>query len=279
MKFALSTNWCNRRLESGEAIADAAAALGFESLELGFHTTHEQVKGFKARLDVMPVGSIHAFCPVPISAPQGYPELYQLACFDESARAIARVHVRKNVEFAADMGAGAVVLHAGRVMCRGLLRRWDMNRRVKRGARLVDVFKKELEALLPHLEKNKVTLGLENLPYLEGFPAEWEVASVCGEWVKPWLDTGHDFVRASKGWKTRAPSGDALQPVGLHINDSLGGDDHLPPGEGKVDFKALKAVAEGARHLVFEPHCEVSEAQLSAGLAHIRACWDNVKSA
>ena len=277
MKFALSTNWCNRRLESGEAIADAAAALGFDALELGFHTTQEQVKGFKARLDKMPVGSIHAFCPVPISAPQGYPELYQLAGFDEAARAIARVHVRKNVEFAADMGADAVVLHAGRVMCRGFLRRWDMKRRVKRGAKLLDVFKKELEGLLPHLEKHKVTLGLENLPYLEGFPADWEIAAVCGDWVKPWFDTGHDFVRITNSWKgglgVDEKSVEIPQPVGLHINDSVGGDDHLPPGEGKVDFAALKPMAEKARHLVFEPHGEVGGESLAAGLARIKACW------
>ena len=262
MKFALSTNWCNRRLESGEAIADAAVALGFDALELGFHTTQEQVKGFKARLGKMPVGSIHAFCPVPISAPQGYPELYQLAGFDEAARAIARVHVRKNIEFAADMGADAVVLHAGRVMCRGFLRRWDMKRRVKRGAKLLDVFKKELEGLLPHLEKHKVTLGLENLPYLEGFPAEWEIAAVCGDWVKPWFDTGHDFVRITNSWKGglggNGQSVEIPQPIGLHINDSVGGDDHM---------------AEKARHLVFEPHGEVSAESLAAGLARIKACW------
>ena len=279
MKFALSTNWCNRRLESGEAIADAAAALGFEALELGFHTTQEQVKGFRARLDAMPVGSIHAFCPVPISAPQGYPELYQLASFDESSRAIARVHVRRNIEFAAEMGADAVVLHAGRVMCRGFLRRWDMKRRVKRGGRLVDVFKSELEMLLPHLEAHKVTLALENLPYLEGFPAEWEIASVCGEWVKPWLDTGHDFVRIANSWKGGASADgggqpvEAPQPFGMHINDSVGGDDHLPPGKGKVDFAALKSIAEKARHLVFEPHSEVTEEELAAGLKHLKECW------
>ncbi len=276
MKFALSTNWCNRRIATGEEIADTAASLGFEALELGFHTTLEQVKGFKARLEQMPVGSIHAFCPVPISAPQGYPELYQLASFDESARAIARVHVRKNIAFAADMGADAVVLHAGRVMCRGFLRRWDMKRRVRRGRKLVDVLKKELETLLPDLEKSGVTLGLENLPYLEGFPAEWEIGEVCGEWVRPWLDTGHDFVRLTNGWNAglgSAAPAEAQQPVGLHINDSAGGDDHLPPGEGRVDFAALAPIASKARHLVFEPHSEVKAAQLRAGLAHIRKLW------
>ena len=89
MKLSLSTNWCNRRIEDGRAIADKALELGFGELELGFHTTLRQVEGFKARLDQIPVGSVHAFCPVPLSAPQGYPELYQLASFDEEGRRMA----------------------------------------------------------------------------------------------------------------------------------------------------------------------------------------------
>ena len=282
MKFSLSTNWCNRRIESGEEIADKAMELGFEELELGFHTTQAQVKGFKARLDQIPVGSVHAFCPVPISAPQGYPELYPLASLDENDRAIARVHVKKNIEFAAEMGADAVVLHAGRVMCRGLFRRWDLKRRVKRGRKLVAAFKRELEQMVPILEKNKVTLGLENLPYLEGFPAEWEMKDLVGDWVKPWLDTGHDFVRRVNRWGDEAanilPKDVRLQtldlsPIGLHISDSQGGDDHLPPGEGRVDFPMLKTFAENARHVVFEPAANVREAALKKGIAHLRKLW------
>ena len=287
LRFSLSTNWCNRRIESGEAIADKAMELGFDELELGYHTTLLQAKGFKARLDQIPVGSVHAFCPVPISAPQGYPELYQLASFDDEGRRMAKLMIGRNVAFAADMGADTLVLHAGRVMCRGFLRRWDMKRRVKRGRKMVDVFKRELEALVPVLEENKVTLGLENLPYLEGFPQEWELKDVVGEWVKPWLDTGHAYVCTSKNWSTDAakylppnsqlstPNSQlsTLSPVGLHIADSKGGDDHLPPGEGKVDFVALKPVAEKARHLVFEPHAEVSEEALKKGLATLSALW------
>ena len=281
MRFSLSTNWCNRRIESGEEIADKAMELGFEELELGFHTTQAQVRGFKARLDRIPVGSVHAFCPVPISAPQGYPELYPLASLDENDRAIARVHVKRNIEFAAEMGADAVVLHAGRVMCRGFFHRWDLKRRVKRGRKLVAAFKRELERMVPILEKNKVTLGLENLPYLEGFPAEWEMKDLVGDWVKPWLDTGHDFVRRVNRWPSDAQdilgsqlsTSQLLNPVGLHISDSQGGDDHLPPGEGRVDFPALKTFAENARHVVFEPAANVREAALKKGIAHLRKLW------
>ena len=279
MKLSLSTNWCNRRIESGEEIADKAMELGFEELELGFHTTQEQVKGFKARLGQIPVGSVHAFCPVPISAPQGYPELYLFASPDENERGLARVHVKKNIEFAAEMGADTVVLHAGRVMCRGFIRKWDMKRRVKRGRKLVEVFRRELDLLVPFLERHNVTLGLENLPYLEGFPAEWEMKDLVGEWVKPWLDTGHDFVRRVNQWSVpfltsgKDSASPLLQPVGMHISDSQGGDDHLPPGEGRVDFPMLKTFAEKARHVVFEPAANVREAALRRGIEHLRKTW------
>ena len=274
MQFALSTNWCSQRLESGEAIADKALELGFDALELGFRTSPGQAEGFRRALGRIKVGSVHAFCPVPVSAPEGYPELYQLASLDEDARRIARVHVVRNVEFAASMGADAVVLHAGRVDCGGWLKGRETKRRVRRGRRLTDVFRRELEAIMPALEKNGVTLGLENLPYLEGYPAEWELSQVCGEWVRPWFDTGHDHVRALQGWKDLAPGADAVPPpVGMHINDSKGGDDHLAPGEGDVDFAALAALARSTRHLVLEPAHSVSEDSLRAGLAHLKQIW------
>jgi sugar phosphate isomerase/epimerase len=307
VKLALSTNWCNRRLESGEAIVDEALALGFDALELGFRTSQELVAGFKARLDEMPVGSVHAFCPVPISAPQGHPELFTLASFDAGARALARAHVANNIRFAAEMGASAVVLHAGRVAFSGLFRVNDSevlrttlakcgndvnaalyrrmlvrakSLREARGAKLLDRFMKELSLLVPVLEENGVTLALENLPYYEGFPDEDEMVRLLekfkGAPVKAWFDTGHDRVRKMHGWVAEDNALFSTEDAfaGMHLNDVKDYfDDHLPPGEGNVDFASLKPLAEKVAHVVVEPSASVARDNLEAGLKHIRALW------
>ena len=305
MKLSLSTNWCNRQTDDGQAIAEKALALGFDELELGFHTTVAQVPGFKKMLDRIPIGSIHAFCPVPISAPQGYPELYALASFDADQRALARFHIAKNIEFAAEMGADTVVLHAGRVgfatffnrlfssgtlrACREkakdgvkdaayqkLLAR-ARKTRTARGAKLLPVFTAELEALVPVLERHHVTLALENLPYLEGFPDESELQALVAHFgsapVRGWFDTGHHRVRESFGWLAAAETAEGLFR-GMHLNDVVDfDDDHLAPGDGKVDFAALRGLAHGVRHVVFEPKAHVDEEHLRKGLELIRSIW------
>lgn len=308
MKLSLSTNWCCRRLERGEEIADAALALGFDELELGFHTSQQQADFFRKSPGRIPVGSVHAFCPVPISAPHGYPELYSLASLDEDARALARFHVLKNVRFAAEVGADAVVLHAGRVPFSTLFRRGftsltlreellrcdrkaDAPRylrllakarkvRAARGAKTLEVFRRELESLAPELEKCGVTLALENLPYLEGFPDESEaerlLAALAGARVKGWFDTGHDRVRLCHGWIAESWFGKGAGAfAGMHLNDVEDlHDDHRAPGRGKVDFAAMADFARGVGHVVFEPNGGVSAEELADGVRHIRSLWN-----
>jgi len=310
VKLSLSTNWCNRRIEDGRAIADKALELGFEELELGFHTTVQQVEGFKARLDAIPVGSVHAFCPVPLSAPQGYPELYQLAALDEEDRKMAVLQVTRNIRFAADIGADTVVLHAGRVRFDRVFDRIDsgdlmktlkdekgdvksekykkllrraMERRVKRGKKTLDSFKKTLSEMVPVLTENKVTLALENLPYLEGFPAEWELPEILAEFrdgpIKGWFDTGHDRVREMHAWRGEVKMenpGEYARSffAGMHLNDVEDfHDDHFAPGFGKVDFASLRDFAHNVRHVVFEPAQHVTEDQLKSGIALIKKLW------
>ena len=310
MKLSLSTNWCNRRLEDGREIAEKALELGFDELELGFHTSARQVAGFKAMLGQIPVGSVHAFCPVPLSAPHGYPELYQLATLDDEGRKMAVLQVTRNIDFAADIGADTVVLHAGRVPFDRVFDRIDsgtlrdtlaanngdvksapyakllsraMKRRVKRGAKTLDEFKKTLACLVPLLVERGVTLAFENLPYFEAFPAEWEMPDILREFkdapVRGWFDTGHDRVREMHGWRGDVKVenlGEYARSffAGMHLNDVENyNDDHFAPGDGKVDFAALGDFAKNVRHVVFEPSQDVPEETLRRSIAYIRGLW------
>lgn len=305
MKFALSTNWCNRKYDSGEEIADKAIALGFEALELGFNTTDAQLSGFIKRLDRIPVESVHAFCPVPLSAPDGSPELYSLASIDENERAMAKIYLLKTIETASDLGAKTVVLHAGRIPLSTffskkrdshLLRekllavKGDtldpkyrkilnaaLSARNKRAAKITDIFLRELESIEPVLEKRSLALALENLPFLEGYPNEVETLEILtkfsGSPVYSWYDTGHHRVREMHGWIDDAAK-EALEKLqgaslirGMHINDVKDYyDDHFAPGGGSVDFSALSSMAAKVEHIVFEPKSHVSEESLLKAL-------------
>lgn len=305
MKLSISTNWCNRTLVRGEEIAELALSLGFTELELGYRTAEESVAGFKALAKRIPIGSVHAFAPVPISAPQGYPELYSLADFDAGARDLARVHVRRNLAFAAEMGADALVLHAGRVRLDGLFTNMDTSvldailgacggdvrarpylralsiarrARERRGAKLLDLFKRELDAVLPAAVEAGVTLAIENMPYYEGFPNDAELAELlrtfAGSPLKGWFDTGHRRVCECHAWVERGSLPVAENYAGMHLNDVRDfHDDHLAPGFGKVDFAALRPFAEKVGHVVFEPSSDVDERSLRNAVAHIRALW------
>ena len=310
MRFALSTNWNNGRLDDGAAIADEAIALGFDALELGFRTMPEQIPGFKSRLDQIPVDSVHAYCPVPIGAPSGHPELHQLAHRDENERALARLLMRKTIACAAELGAGTVVTHAGYVNLDGLFvncsaealkslltgedGREDVNRpayrkrlakalkrRQKRGRKLLELFKRELDLLIPDLEKAGVTLALENLPRLEGFPnadeGEELMRDYAGAPVGLWFDTGHARVRECHLWSSSAPEIATRMESsirGMHLNDVKDfHDDHRQPGWGGVDFAALKPLANRDVLRVFEPHRPVSFEELRDSLQMIRKLW------
>ncbi len=305
MKFALSTNWCNRKYASGEEIADKAIELGFSALELGFNTTVEQLAGFARRSDQIPVESVHAFCPVPLSAPDGSPELYSLASLNDDERAMARIHLLNTVRTAGDLGAKTIVLHAGRIPVLTFFSRTRdsqflrekllaangdvgdakyrkvldaaLSVRKKRAAKATDVFLRELESIMPALEKNSLALALENLPFLEGYPNEVETLEILtelsGSCIFAWYDTGHHRVREMHGWIDDAAK-EALEKLeegslirGIHVNDVKDYyDDHYAPGGGNVDFAALSSMASKVEHVVFEPKSHVSPEDLKSSL-------------
>lgn len=272
--FSLSTNYFKAGTAADE-IVGKALDWGFDELELGYATTAEEGLKYRQYSSRIKIGSVHAFCPVPLSAPGGHPELYRLVDFDANTRAIARANIVASVRFAAEVGADAVVLHAGRASAARIFPWTDRTKvRTKNGLRLMEIAKAELAALVPVLEENKVVLGLENMPYLEGFPKddEWPFLAEFAPRVKPWFDTGHWRVQECSKWVGRfLETGYAkLDFAGMHLNDVKDfSDDHFAPGGGKVDFKELKDLMLKVPHLVFEPKSHVSEEDLKKGVETI----------
>ena len=309
MRIALSTNWNTNRHETGEAMVDEILALGFDALELGYHTTEEIAAGVLRRVEsgAVTVDSVHAYCPVPIGAPHGYPELYLLASLDEDERAMAAILLTRTLDFACGMGAKAVVLHAGRVFLKTLFREIStgtlaaalmedeagtdsgkyrqtldkaMRLRAKRVRKYFDGFCLSLDTLLPKFEKAGVTLCLENLPSIEAFPDEREMIMLKQRFNTPalayWHDFGHGQVREYMGWIRHVEAARSLLPFarGAHIHDALPlMDDHLPPGQGQIDFAALGFFAAENIIKVFEPSSEVGGEALAEALRYIKEVW------
>ena len=133
----------------------------------------------------------------------------------------------------------------------------------------------------PDLEKARLTLALENLPRLEGFPnadeGEALMKRFAGAPVRLWFDTGHARVRECHLWSASATEiATRLAPhiCGMHLNDVRDfHDDHRQPGWGGVDFAALKPLAARDLLRVFEPHAPVSFDELKTSLARIKQLW------
>jgi sugar phosphate isomerase/epimerase len=308
MRIALSTNWNAARHETGEPLVDEILALGFDALELGYHTTGEIAAGVRRRVGAgaVAVGSVHAFCPVPVAAPRGYPELYLLASADDDERAMAAILAGRTLAFAESMGAKAVVLHAGRIFLKSLfgdlgtgrlvealdaeggtdapkfrrLLAKASRRRAARAGKVFDRFCLSLDALLPKFETAGVALCLENLPAVEAFPDEGEMATLKRRFDTPalayWHDMGHGQVRENLGLIRHAEAARELLPCtrGVHIHDALPPmNDHLPPGKGAIDFGAFAFYGDERLIKVFEPAPEVSGEELKASLQLVRQAW------
>lgn len=308
MKIGISTNWNSKRHERGAAIVDEALELGFDALELGYNLTAEQAEEIKGRVEngEIAVDSVHCYCPVPIGVPHGYPELYLLASLDEDERVMARVNIERVLDFTADMGARVMVLHAGRVFLNSLFSKLSTytladaiaaeggndgarylklltragKRRAARVRKYFDVFCLTLETLLPRFEELGVTLALENLPSIEAFPDMSEMRMLKERFDTPalayWHDIGHAQVREFFGWERHAEVFETLFPftAGIHIHDAQPlFDDHLPPGTGEVDFRALKAYADQRIVKIFEPSHDVPPDAVKKSLEFVRGVW------
>lgn len=303
MEFALTTRWNAGRHSSGEAMVEEILELGFTHIELGYDTRMDLVPGIENMVEqgAVTVTSLHNFCPLPMGAPHGHPELYTFANTNRHIRQNAIHYTKQTVEFAARVGAKAIVVHAGYVETRKSTSQlldlvvtgklytpaYDKQKmklaveRDKKAPRFVAWMYECMEAMLPTLEEYQVAIGLENLPTWEALPSETEIEALCNHfdspYVRAWWDMGHAQIRENLGYINHERWMTKLHPliVGLHVHDvSHKIADHTMPPLGEIDFSRFATL--GARPdliRVIEPTTKTPAHEIAEAHTLLRAAW------
>ena len=281
---------------------DEILALGFDRVELGYDTRMDLVPGIKKRIaeGAVKVDSLHNFCPVPIGAPRGHPEIFTMADPDPRVRESAVAHTGNTARFAAEVGARFVVCHAGNVhMEHYSSQLWDLAaqgktfgsafdkikmkmqfERDKRAPKQLQWLEESFSRLLPVLHETGVTLCFENLPTWESVPTEMELESLLRRLDTPrlryWHDVGHGQIRQNMGFINLERWLERLSPwlAGMHVHDVVPpAMDHVMPPRGQVDFSRLKPISQRDIVRVIEPSSKTAREDIAEGLRFLREAW------
>ncbi len=304
IELALSTRWNASRHSSGEALVEEILSLGFSRIELGYDLRIDLVPGVEKMISsgAVRADSVHNFCPVPVGAPQGHPELFDLASLNPRERLSAVEHTRRTINFAAHIGAHTVVVHAGNVRMQRLTEKlialsaagrlfsktYEKTklrlqvRREKAAARHIAGLYESIEQLLPVLEETGVRLAIENLPTWEAIPTEVELEDLLKHFNSPslgyWHDIGHAQVRQNLGFINQFRWLERLRPYlcGLHVHDVRPpAMDHLMPPRGNIDFAPFKTFASLDIPRVLEPAPATPGTDISNARAFLERIWQS----
>ena len=302
MIFSLSTHWNAHRHTSGEELIQEILGLGFSHVELGYDLRLDLVPGVLQMVNsgAVTVTSTHNFCPVPTGAPAGHPELFSLCSSSSRIWQAAQRYTSESIEFAAQVKARTVVVHAGRVQMTHftarLLTLADSGKRYhpkfdrvkdklflkrdKKASEYVDLLYAALEQLLPVLEKHDVRLGIENLPSWEAVPTETEMQGILTHFDSPhisyWHDIGHARVRQNLGFANHLNVLDKLSPrmSGMHVHDvAATAYDHLMPPRGDIDFGHFRRFIKPDTVLVLEPAPGTPSDDIVVGRKALEEVW------
>ncbi len=302
MIFSVSTRWNKYRHTTGEALVQEILDLGVDHIELGYDLTIDLVPGVRKMVDdgAVKVASVHNYCPVPIGAPMGHPELFTFADSDYRVRENAVRYTSNTIEFAAELGATRVVMHCGNAKMPSLTRKliglWEddlqftekyeklkmklLVRRDKKVAKVLPYLYQCLEQMLPLLEQTGVALCLENLPTWEAIPTETEAEALFKHFDSPhiryWHDIGHGQIRHNLGFINHIRWFERLRPylAGMHVHDvRRPAMDHLAPSQGTVKFDEFTPHLDPTTLGVLEPSQRVTTEELRTALDMLRKTW------
>ena len=280
--------------------------MGFSSVELGYDLRMDLVPGVLEMVNqrAVRVVSLHNFCPVPVGAPRGHPELFTLGSLDRRERESAVEHTRRTIEFAAEVGAKYVVMHAGNVdmdmISRKLFDLIDAGQqytdtyeklkmkaqvqRDKKVGRQLEHLRAGLDALMPVVASTGVHLAIENLPTWEAIPTEMELEQLLKQYapagLRYWHDMGHAQIRQNLGFINMERWMERLSPwmAGMHVHDvAPPATDHVMPPHGQIDFTRFQKFGTSAIVRVIEPTTRTPREEIVEAVKFLEECWGNAK--
>jgi len=263
--LSLSTSWLSQRHEDGHAMLQEAAEMGFEMVELSHGIRYSLWPGVLSAIKekIIRVSSLHNFCPVPIGSLNASPNCYEFTDPRSSQRRKAEALTKETIEHAAELGAGAVVLHLGSTpqysshqKLQQAFKDGKLGSRayvseklaaVRKHERLFDERWPALEEILKnlgeHAAQHKIKLGLECREAIHEVPLEnqWErIFKNLGPETGYWHDFGHAERKDAMGFLDHLPYFESMSHrlVGCHLHDFvLPNKDHQALGKGIIPFQ------------------------------------------
>jgi sugar phosphate isomerase/epimerase len=272
-----------------------ARALGFEYIELGHGTRLSLLDGVQQAVTAgeIKISSLHNFCPLPLGVMGPAPDYYLPSSRDEGERHSAVQHTLRTIDWAAALGAKAVVLHLGRVQMRNYtmrlldlyaagkaetsrflrLREKAVAVRDKKRQKHLDQVNRTLEAILPRARETGVKLGMETRFGIEEIPDEQEAEQILTRFgvdaIMYWHDVGHAAVKEVLGLMNLEAILNRFRgrTAGMHLQDfAPPAEDHRPPGFGTFKFARLAPYVTDDMVLVWEIHPEWKAEQIVEGV-------------
>jgi sugar phosphate isomerase/epimerase len=303
--YSFSTCWNSHRHADGRAMLREIRELGFEYAELSHGVSISLMPGILAAVEAgeIKISSLHNFCPLPMGVTHAAPNLYEFSAEKDYERELAVRYTLQTFEFARRVKAPAVVLHLGSMELKDYTGRLcDLLQRdgkptpkfeslrteavAKQGAvkgKFVARMYETLRKLLPEAEKRGLKLGCENRQALEEIPLESDFVSFFREFAGPnvayWHDIGHAQIKENLGLIRHTEYLESLagRLLGFHLHDvQFPARDHAPPGNGMVDFAALKPFVKPEHIKVFELSPGLPVEKVKAGVAHVTKIWGDV---
>jgi sugar phosphate isomerase/epimerase len=276
--------------------------LGFEWAELSHGVRISLLPGIVEAVDKgeMRISSLHNFCPLPMGVSQAAPNLYLFSSPDPRERENAYKHSVKTIETAARFGAGVVILHLGCIemkdytgkllelvaegkkdtpkyaaLCEKIVETWE-----KKKEPYAQFAGEMVDRLATVAGERGVKLGIENRQALEELPLDADIDVLLrgfnGDSVGYWHDCGHGQIKENLGFINHREHLEALSPrlLGFHLHDvAFPGRDHCAPGQGTIDFAALRPMVQPGHIKVFELSPKLPVEDVADGVAHVRRIW------